>query len=345
VTLTVSRAIPLTLVAAAGLFGLSGVHRFENAHHGTDAVIGQAAWLGFLIAALATIVLVAVALYRRRKLRHSGVFLAALLALGLAAMAAASTSLQGASVTLTNRGPVLHGPTSWRPGHVRIAATSRLADQEVTLLRFRPGYSYADFLADGRKAQRHDAAGRAAVADVFAHTIFAGGIDLFRDQSATMTVNVKAGTYYLGEMTTRPQLTPIHVAGAPSNATLHSAATITATDDGYRVSGLLPANGTITVANASSRPHRVNLIPIEPGTTRTQVLAYIRTTGGGENAPPPPFALDGPQIGTADLSPGQRMQLTYELRAGTYAAVDFDRDVRTGRPEALEGLVTVVTLH
>lgn len=233
--LTVFGAIPLTLVAAAGLFGLSGVHRFENAHHGTDAVIGQAVWLGFLIAALATIVLVAVALYRRRKLRHSGVFLAALLALGLAATAAASNSLQGASVTLTDRGPVLHGPTSWRPGHIRIAATSRLADQEVTLLRFRPGYSYADFLADGRKAQRHDAVGRAAVADVFAHTIFAGGIDLFRDQSATMTVSVKAGTYYLGEMTARPQLTPIHVAGAPSNATLRSAATFTATDDGYRV--------------------------------------------------------------------------------------------------------------
>jgi hypothetical protein len=30
----------------------------------------------------------------------------------------------------------------------------------------------------------------------------------------------------------------------------------------------------------------------------------------------PPFALNGPQLGTADLSPGRRMQLTYDLPAG-----------------------------
>jgi len=65
VKLTVLRAIPLALVLAAATFVLSGVPRFKNAHHGADAVIGDAAWLGFLIAALALVALVAVALYQR----------------------------------------------------------------------------------------------------------------------------------------------------------------------------------------------------------------------------------------------------------------------------------------
>jgi hypothetical protein len=66
VKLTVVRAIPLTLVIAVATFVLSGVPGFKNAHHGIDAVVGEIAWLGFLIAALATVVLIAVALYQHR---------------------------------------------------------------------------------------------------------------------------------------------------------------------------------------------------------------------------------------------------------------------------------------
>jgi hypothetical protein len=40
--------------------------RLKNAHHGIDAVVGEIAWLGFLIAALATVVLIAGALYQHR---------------------------------------------------------------------------------------------------------------------------------------------------------------------------------------------------------------------------------------------------------------------------------------
>jgi hypothetical protein len=338
--LTVLRAIPLTLVLAACLFVLSGVTRFKNAHHGVNAVVGDIVWL--LVAALATVVLTAVSLYRRRtRALHMGG--AALLALALATAATAASST--VSVVLTKHGPVVTGPTSWRPGAAHIQATSQQNDQEVTLLRFRRGYSYAQFLADGRKAHGHTAAARAATARVFAHVIFAGGIDLFRGQSAGFSVDVTPGTYYLGEMTTRPQLAPIHVRGTRVNARHASSATIDATGSGYRVEGRLPAHGTITIENTSRAPQRLNLIPVKTGTTRAQVQRYIRATGGHDNASPPPFALNGPQLGTADLSPHQQMQLTYRLPAGTYAAIDFDQNMRTGRPEALEGMVAVVTLR
>lgn len=285
------------------------------------------------------------------QLRHPALVFATVLS-ACAALTASGTaagthsSAATVSVVLTRSGPRLTGPTNWRPGVVRISVTSQLADQEVTLLRFRPGYSYSAFLADGKKAQGHSAAARAAVASVYAHTIFAGGIDLFRGQTASFAVTVTPGTYYLGEMTTRPQLAAIHVGrGTASSARVRSTATITATDHAYRVSNQLPASGTITYRNAGNRPHRLNLIPVKAGTTQAQLTAYLRKTGGRDNAPPPPFALQGRQIGTADLSPRQRMSLTYRLPAGTYAAIDFDPDMRTGRPDAVEGLATIVTLR
>ena len=270
---------------------------------------------------------------------------AALVALALAGAATAATSRTEVRVVLTHTGPRIGGPIRWQAGTVRISATSQLADQEVNLLHFRPGYTYADFLADGKKAQGRTAAARAAISRVFAHTVFDGGLNLFRGQSASFSVNVQPGTYYLGEMTSRPQLRAIHVTGTSTASPLHSAATITATSSGYRVTGALPANGTMTFANASARPHRLNLIPVKRGTTLAQLNAYIRKNGVSDSAPPPPFALNGPQIGTADLSPGQRIQVTFRLPAGTYAAIDFDQDMRTGRPEADEGFATVLRLR
>lgn len=270
---------------------------------------------------------------------------APLVALALAGAVTAASASSSVRVVLTKHGPVVSGPTIWSPGLVQIRATSQENDQEVTLLRLRPGYSYADFLADGRKAHGRSAGARAALAHVFANVIFAGGVDLFRGRSAGFGVDVRPGSYYLGEMTSRPQLTLIRVAGAPSSERTASAATINATRSGYRIDGRLPAHGTITFANTSTEPQRVNLIPVAPGTTRAQVLRYLRATGGRDNAPPPPFARRGPQIGTADLSPHRRMQLSYRLPAGTYVAIDFDQDARNGRPQALEGMVAVVTLR
>lgn len=69
--LTVPRTIPLTfLVAIAGLV-LSGIPRFKNAHHGINYVVGEIAWLGFLAATLATLVLAGIAIYRHRTRRGS----------------------------------------------------------------------------------------------------------------------------------------------------------------------------------------------------------------------------------------------------------------------------------
>jgi uncharacterized membrane protein SirB2 len=347
VKLTVLRAIPIAVVIALTTLFLSGVHRFKTAHHGFDAVIGEAAWLGFLLAALALIVLVAVALYRRVSRPRATITSACVSALALAVLTGSSPAAGAATVTVTlgAHGPTIAGPTRWHPGPVRIAAISRKADQEVTLLHFLPGYSYDNFVADGKTAQGHGTAAHTAVTHLFANTVFDGGINLFRGQSADFTATLKPGIYYLGEMTTRPQLTRIRVTGDQSTTTTPTTATITATDSSYRLAGELPSNGTATIANAGRHPHRANLIPVKPGTTRAQLGAYIRKTRGNDNAPAPSFALNGPQLGTADLSPNRRMQLTYDLPAGTYALLDFDHNLKTGRPNTLGGMYAIVTLR
>jgi hypothetical protein len=274
-------------------------------------------------------------------------------AVGLAAISSGAATASRAtspapvvSVTMSSHGPTISGPRTWHPGAARIAVRSQVADQDLVLLHFRPGYSYARFLADGARAQRHSAAARAALRRIFVETIFDGGVDLWPGQSAGFAVTVQPGTYYLGEMTARPQFVPIHVAGAPEAAPTASAALVTATDSGYQTSrGALPEAGTITIRNRGARPHRLNLIPVKQGTTRAELGAYLRKTGPRDNAPPPPFALNGPQLGTANLSPHQQMQLTYRLPAGEYALIDLNQDMKSGRPETLEGMYAIVTLR
>jgi hypothetical protein len=248
---------------------------------------------------------------------------------------------------MSSHGPTISGPRTWHPGAARIAVRSQVADQDLVLLHFRPGYSYARFLADGARAQRHSAAARAALRRIFVETIFDGGVDLWPGQSAGFAVTVQPGTYYLGEMTARPQFVPIHVAGAPEAAPTGPAALVTATDSGYQTSrGALPEAEMITIRNLGARPHRLNLIPVKQGTTRAELGAYLRKTGPRDNAPPPPpFALNGPQLGTANLSPHQQMQLTYRLPAGEYALIDLNQDMKSGRPETLEGMYAIVTLR
>lgn len=68
--LTVIRAIPLVAALGLAAFLTSGVGRFKNATHGFDYVVGEIAWLGFLAAALALVVLAAVAVYRRAARRR-----------------------------------------------------------------------------------------------------------------------------------------------------------------------------------------------------------------------------------------------------------------------------------
>jgi hypothetical protein len=67
VKLTVYRLIPLVLVLDLGALFLSGVPRYKRAHGTLDTVLSYSFWFGFLLGAVALVVLVAVALRRARR--------------------------------------------------------------------------------------------------------------------------------------------------------------------------------------------------------------------------------------------------------------------------------------
>ena len=249
-------------------------------------------------------------------------------------------------VTLDRAHMTLAGSRWWRSGAVSIDAVTRAPDQELTLLRFRPGYGSARFLADGRVADGHSPAARAALHRIFTQTIFLGGVDVFPGKGAGFIVTVRPGTYYLAQLGRRPNLIAIHVDGAAGPRAPSASALVTASDSGFQSSSTsFPAHGRIAIRNSGSRVHRLSLVPVKPGTTRPQLEAYLRKTGASEGAPPPPFALRGPQLGTAGISPGQRMQLSYSLPPGEYALIDFGQNLANGKPEALEGLYALTTLQ
>jgi hypothetical protein len=249
-------------------------------------------------------------------------------------------------VTLGKSGPTIQGRTHWRAGRVRISVSTHIPDQELTLLRFEPGYSYARFLADGARARGNGPRSRTALRRVFAKTVFLGGVDVFPGTPADFTVEVEAGTYYLGEMSGRPAFRKITVTGGSRPAAHATATVLTAYDFGFRANRTtLPARGTITIRNTGRQIHRLNLIPVEAGTTRAEIGAYLRTTGGRPDAPPPPFARRGPQLGTSMISPGERFDFGYRLPAGAYALLSLQPDSRTGKPQTADGMYTVVTLR
>lgn len=84
--------------------------------------------------------------------------------------------------------------------------------------------------------------------------------------------------------------------------------------------------------------HEFQLLMLPPGTTRAQLLACLRGQTCTLTAPP----IDAG--GTAALAPGNSHWVILHLQPGTYGAVCFVPDIRTGMPHALMGMVTVFTV-
>ena len=202
------------------------------------------------------------------------------------------------------------------PGSIRITGVAESGEQELTLLRFHASYGYKAFVSDGTEANRPDPGATAAMQRVFSRTDFLGGVNVFPGHPAAFTATVAPGTYYLGEMNQDPTFRRIEVGGQGVRVTTPAAATVTAFRFGYRLNRpTLPADGAITVRNTGRQIHRLTFMPVKPHPV-AQVCAYLRSTGGRPYGTPAPFALDGPQLGLAMLSPGQQVQFSYDLPPG-----------------------------
>lgn len=237
----------------------------------------------------------------------------------------------------------ISGPASYRPGPVTFQVTASGGEQVFHLLQLRPGYT----LADLQKEQSSRGSQLAIERHVLAHVRFLGGADVFPGAPSSFTQTLRPGTYYAGAIDRTLRLRAIHVEGRPirAGAAPKPTGTITGYDFGWRVSGTLPARGTIAVRNHGHQGEVLVISPTRPGTTRAQLGAYLRRTHAAEQAPPPPFAVNGPTVATGMLSPGVDMDFSYDLPPGEYALLTFAPDIHNGQPLALEGMYAVATLR
>ena len=251
--------------------------------------------------------------------------------------------------TISGAGLALQGSLHQTAGPLRISLHSVGDEHELFLLRLRSGYSPADFRADLAAAFAHGFDGpvdTAALVHAIRHVVGRGGLDVSKGKTATMTVTLAPGTYYLaddsgGLPTHFRQLTVLPRSCAWEST--RTSATVTMQEN-LRFGGdtTLPATGSILVKNTSTsfdHLHFLALQHVRKGTTRADVLKSFKSQSQ------PTFALTA-QVGTDALSPGKDQVLTYSLPPGTYAEMCFFPDPdEGGAPHAFLGMVRIVHLR
>jgi hypothetical protein len=162
------------------------------------------------------------------------------------------------------------------------------------------------------------------------------------------TQSLTPGTYYLMDLGVAPvsgppALTTLTVRkGSGDDSDVHSDFTVQATSaDRFVAPASWPHEGTYTFDNVSDTLHFMVIVPVKAGTTDQDITDFFNNPQAG----PPPFAMSGPSGGNDVLSPGETLQLSYDLPRGTYVLLCFIADDVTGMPHAVMGMHKVVVLH
>jgi hypothetical protein len=220
---------------------------------------------------------------------------------------------------------------------------------DISLFRLSPGKSLNDVLADFQEEFGSNPAKgtRDLTRDIDVH----GLADVVHGYTMVVTENLSPGTYYLFDSGVTPPSGPSSFkrftvgsdrSGVAQTSDRTSALTVRLTSaDTFVAPRNWPHDATVTVANVSDTLHFMNLQPVKDGTTDKQVQDYFDS--GSQS--PPPFLKQGPSSGADVQSPGNSLQLTYDLPAGTYVLLCFIADDQTGMPHALMGMHKVVVIH
>jgi hypothetical protein len=108
---------------------------------------------------------------------------------------------------------------------------------------------------------------------------------------------------------------------------------------GFEPRGAIRNNGWVKVDNRSDQPHFIELQRVKSGTTRGQVLKFLRSGGQGQ----PSFAKRA-NSSFGVISPNRHAAWNLDLPKGRYALMCFWPDRATGMPHAVMGMVDMVNL-
>jgi hypothetical protein len=186
--------------------------------------------------------------------------------------------------------------------------------------------------------------------ELTADATFKGLADVVVGHPEVVTENLTPGTYYLIDIANPPSgpppVTRLTVLPARGNieqdSDLVSQTTVLATSaDRFVAPRNWPHQGTYTFHNTSDTLHFMAIQPVQNGTTDKMISDYFNS--GSQQ--PPSFLKVGPTGGNDVTSPGQTLQVTYNLPRGTYVLLCFIADDVTGMPHALMGMHKVVVLN
>lgn len=232
-----------------------------------------------------------------------------------------------------------------------VRSTNSGDGSSITLFRPRRGHTLNEVFADlGEEFSPDPSTAANGTRDLVRDLHSYGLADVSPARGTLVTRTLRPGTYYLIDLGTPPTDGPpavttltvkAHSGYRPAVAGRRVSATVKMTSrDTFKVSGSLPARGTIRVANVSDTLHFMSLERVKKGTTDKQVQQAFAADASG----PPPWALSGPEMGTDVLTPGQALNLSYRLHPGTYVLVCFVADDKSGMPHAFMGMHKVVHL-
>jgi hypothetical protein len=274
----------------------------------------------------------------------------ALIALTLLAVLPGSPAARAAAappvvtVTLDGTHATLTSADHLRSGWTTFDVSSTSADNNLSLFVSRQ----AEPVAPVRASRTAGSAERARIAAAAEKsTISLGGVATSVGHDARLTVELPAGTVYLQDLAAADASKPIavlSVAAEPNGALLPRVDQFVTIDghNQFLIPRSLHRRGTLQIENIGHGRygwHDLVLQKLRKGTTRDDVVRYFQHDPGEVRSP---FAA--PIAGTAPLSAGHVLQISYRLPAGTYALYDIWLDRRTGRFLAGEGAVTLISV-
>jgi hypothetical protein len=233
--------------------------------------------------------------------------------------------------------------------HTTNPSTPDGGGSQITLFRTKNGATLQTVFADIAEEFGPDAA--KGTRDLTHDATFYGLADVTPKTPVTVTEKLSPGTYYLIDganlQSGTPAVTTLKVdgdrSGVVQDSRVHSNLTVKAVEpDRFVAPRSWRHEGTFTWTNRTDTIHFVDLAPVAAGTTDAQIQAYFDS---GSQQPPTFFDPTRESAGADVISPGQSLQLTYDLPKGTYVLVCFVADDVTGMPHALMGMHQVVVLR
>ena len=180
---------------------------------------------------------------------------------------------------------------------------------------------------------------------LYTATVAGGPGDLLPQQAGQAIIQLTEGDWVVFGEGDQPPTPFTATAGSPTAQTEPNASvTVTETEFAFNgLDGAIPAGQqTWKVVNSGAQPHMLALLSVPAGTTMDQLMQAISMP---ENATPVPGGLNPAEVGNAGgvllQSTGTTVWPILNLPAGTYVAICFVTDPKTGMPHAMEGMVSI----